>query len=127
MLRTSGERKSSGATARREDYGPVKAQRLRERAQAEAERTAALRELKALAGPLDGKVLSDQARTALLELHARALSQAGGPVRHPARAVATLPGGEQVVLTVAAAPGRTTTLRSPAGTLALHELALSLS
>lgn len=127
MLRTSGERRSTGNTARREDFSAVKAQRLRERAVAEAERAAALGELHALAGSLDGAQLSDAARTVLLELHARALSEAGGPIRHEASAVAALPDGTRVRLCVRPTPETATTLRSPSGELRLHGLALAIA
>ncbi len=127
MLRVSGERKSAGATARREDFGAVKAQRLRERAAAEAERTDALEELRRLPGPLSGRTISDAARVELLELHARALSDAGGPLVGRAEAVARLPGGGRVCLVVTPAPGEVTTLISPSGELALHELCLELA
>lgn len=127
MLRSSGERRSTGATARREDFGAVKAQRLRERAVAEAERAEALSELREHAGPVSGAVLSDAARTALLELHARALSEAGGPITRQAQAAAALPDGTRIRLIVTPAPGTVTTVDSPAGTLALHDLALELT
>ena len=115
MLRTSGERKAAGAVARREDFSAVKAQRLRERAEAEAVRTAALEELLARPGPLDGAVLSEAARAAVLELHARALSGAGGPVRREASAVAALPDGRRLRLLVRPDPGSSTTVSRPGG------------
>ncbi len=127
MLRTSGERKSSGATPRREDFAAVKAQRLRERAVAEAERARALEELRRLPGGLDGVSVSDEARIQLLELHARALSEAGGPLTGPARASAALPDGRRVHLVVTPLPGAVTTIASPSGSLALHDLVLELA
>ena len=127
MLRASGERRSSGATSRREDFSAVKAQRLRERAAAEAVRAEALRELQELPGPVGDQELTDAARVELLELHARALSQAGGPLRHEAQAVASLPDGSRVRLVVTPVPGAVTTVRSPAGTLLLHDLELELA
>ena len=127
MLRSSGERKAAGVTARREDYGPVKAQRLRERAVAEAARARALEELRSLVGVVCDAELSDEARQQLLELHARALSEAGGPVRATARAEAALPDGSRIRLLVTPVPGAVTTVRSPAGTLALHDLVLELA
>lgn len=127
MLRASGERKAAGQTARREDFSAVKAQRLRERAAAEAERTAALEELRARPGPVDGRTLSDSARVQLLELQARALSAAGGPLHGPARAAAALPDGSRLSLTVTPAPGAVTAVSSPAGTLLLHDLQLELA
>lgn len=127
MLRVSGERKAAGATARREDFGAVKAQRLRERAVAEQERAQALRELQSRAGTLCDVELSDGARLQLLELHARALSDAGGPLVHAAHAAAALPDGSRLRLTVTPEPGAVTTIRSPAGTLRLHDLSLELA
>jgi len=127
MLRASGERRSSGATSRREDFSAVKAQRLRERAVAEAVRAEALRELQELSGPVGDQELTDAARVELLELHARALSQAGGPIRQQAHAVASLPDGSRVRLVVTPLPGAVTTVRSPAGTLLLHDLELELT
>jgi hypothetical protein len=105
----------------------VKAQRLREREAAEAERTRALEELRRHTGRLDGIAISDEARAALLELHARALSAAGGPVRHAAQASATLPDGSRVRLLVAPRPGTSTVVRSPSGILELHDLSLELA
>jgi len=127
MLRASGERKAAGQTARREDFSAVKAQRLRERAVAEAERTAALEELRHQLGPFADRTLSDSARVQLLELHARALSAAGGPLHGPARATAALPDGGRVSLVVTPAPGMVTSLRSPSGNLVLHDLQLELT
>ncbi len=127
MLRASGERKAAGQTARREDFSAVKAQRLRERAVAEAERTAALQELRDQSGPVSGRTLSDSARVQLLELHARALSAAGGPLRGPARAAAALPDGGRICLVVTPAPGTVTSVTSPAGRLLLHDLQLELT
>ena len=127
MLRMSGERKAAGAVARREDFSAVKAQRLRERAEAEAARTAAIEELLDRPGPLDGADLSDAARAQLLELHARALSGAGGPVQREASAVAALADGRRVRLVVRPEPGRSTTVSGPSGALRLHELALEIA
>jgi hypothetical protein len=125
MLRTSGERKAAGASARREDFGAVKAQRLRERAAAEAARAKALQELQALVGQ-ELTELSDEARVQLLELHARALSGAGGALT-VASATAALPDGTSVRLLVRPTPGRQTRLTSPTGSLCLHDLTLTLS
>jgi uncharacterized protein (TIGR02677 family) len=128
MLRASGERKATGATSRREDYGTVKAQRLRERAATEAERAAALSELKKRAGPpLVDVELSDPARVHLLELHARALANAGGPLRGTATATAALPDGTLLELRVRFTPGDDASVSSPAGVLCLHDLTLELT
>lgn len=106
MLRASGERKATGATARREDFSAVRAQRLRERSAAEAERAAALAELKTHAGkPLVHVQVSDMAWLHLLEVHARALADAGGPLTGQVVATAALPGGSLLELQVRPTPG----------------------
>ena len=128
MLRTSGERKAAGATSRREDFSAVKAQRLRERAATEAERAGALVELKTHTGcPLVEVQVSDAARVHLLELHARALAGAGGPLISSATATAALPDGSTLVLRVSPAPGGSASVISPSGTLRVHDLTLELS
>lgn len=132
MLRTSGERKAAGVSARREDFGAVKGQRLRERAAAEAIRTRALQELQALVGRelTAGVQVSDEARLQLLELHARALSGAGGALTGGtggASATASLSDGSSVRLLVRPTPGRQTRLTSPAGAMCLHDLTLELA
>jgi len=128
MLRTSGERRSTGATARREDFSGVKARRLRERDVSEAERAAALTELKSHAGrPLLDLQISDAGRAQLLELHARALAGAGGPLAGRTVAAAALPDGTVVELQVRPTPGTDTIVESPSGTLRLHDLTLGLA
>ncbi len=128
MLRTSGERKATGATAQREDFGAVKAQRLRERSAAEAERGAALAELKTHAGrPLVDVQVSDLARVHLLELHARALAGAGGPLTGQVVATAALPDGTLLELHVRPTPGEYAVVASPSGTLRLHDLTLEIA
>ncbi|PZS26488.1 MAG: TIGR02677 family protein [Pseudonocardiales bacterium] len=128
MLRVSGERRSGGATSRREDFSAVKVRRLRERAAAEAERAAALSELKTHAGScLADIALTDAARVHLLELHARALAGAGGPLTGKATATAALPDGSVLELRVRPTPGESTSVRSPSGTLRLHDLTLELA
>ncbi|MCW2605935.1 MAG: hypothetical protein JWO60_628 [Frankiales bacterium] len=125
MLRTSGERKAAGASPRREDFRAVKAQRLRERAAAEAARAEALHKLQALVGRELTEV-SDEARVQLLELHARALSGSGGETTE-ASATAALPDGTTLRLLVRRSPGRSTRLTSPTGSLCLHDLTLELA
>ncbi len=121
MLRASGERRSTGATGRREDFAAAKARRVAERDAAQRVRDAALRELGARRGVVGELALSDDARTVLLELYARALSGAGGPLTGPARALA-----DGVELVVTRTPGSSTTVRSPAGSLELVDLSLEL-
>ena len=65
--------------------------------------------------------LSDRARAALLELYARALAGAGGPLRTPATARA-----EQVELVVRRTPGRSTCVEDPSGALELVDLTLEV-
>jgi hypothetical protein len=128
MLRASGERKATGATSRGEDFGAVKAQRLRERAATEAERAAALAELRSHAGsPLVDVSLSDAARVQLLELQARALAGAGGALTGPAVATAALPDGTVLELRLQHTPGHDASVSSPAGSLRLHDLTLELT
>lgn len=128
MLRASGERKASGATPRRADFGAVKARRLRERATAEAERTAALVELRTHVGaPLVDVRLSDAARVHLLELHARALANVAGALTSGATATAALPDGGVLQLRVRPAPGGCARVSSPAGSLRLHDMTLELT
>ena len=121
MLRASGERKAAGATARREDFAAAKARRIAERERGQHERDEALRELAACRGVHAELELSDGARAALLELYARALSGAGGPLRAPATARS-----EQVALLVRRTPGRSTRVRSPSGALELVDLTVEL-
>ena len=127
MLRTSGERKAGGGTARREDFAQSKARRLAEREQAEQDRQSALTELITCAHA-ENLVVSDAARAALLELYARALSGAGGALHagRMARSAAALPEG-RLTLTIARTPGRSTTVTSPAGRLVLEDLTVELS
>ena len=121
MLRASGERKAAGATARREDFAAAKARRIAERERGQHDRDEALRELAVCRGVHAELELSDGARAALLELYARALSGAGGPLRAPATARS-----EQVALVVSRTPGRSTRVRSPSGVLELVDLTLEL-
>ncbi|MDP9436508.1 MAG: TIGR02677 family protein [Actinomycetota bacterium] len=127
MLRTSGARRVAGVTARREDFAASKARRVAEREAAESARLAALAELAKARGAGLELSLSEAARSALLELYARALSGAGGPLRRPATAAAALEDGEPLILTVTRTPGVRTLLRSPHGELMLVDLSLELS
>ena len=119
MLRTSGERKTTGATARREDFAAVKLRRVAEREHTEQARQRALDELLALRGSTDFQ-LSDAARVELLELYARALT--GGAHR-----ATTLAGSTPLHLTVRPRPGRDTLVHSPAGALRFIDLTLELA
>jgi uncharacterized protein (TIGR02677 family) len=113
MLRVQGERRVAGRSGRREDFAAVKAARLAEREAAESRRRRALEEIAAHHGRLDDIRLSDAARTALLGLYARALSDAADL----GRVVAMSEVGRQ--LRVADTPGRTSVITSPSGRLRL--------
>ena len=99
----------------------------RERATSEAERAAALSELTTHAGaPLVDVRLSNAARVHLLELHARALANAGGALTSSATASAALMDGTVLELQVRATPGECALVSSPAGSLRLHDMTLEL-
>ena len=137
MLRERGERRITGKTGRRADYAAAKDRRLAEREAAERRRTAALRELAALAGPPGMRRassrslrMSDDARRELLDLYARCLTSHGGAVRSatPATAVTALPGADagSLCLLVCAEPGRDTVVASPSGELRFVDLSIAL-
>lgn len=135
MLREQGERRIAGFTGRGADYGAAKARRLAEREAGERRRTAALLELAELAelpGARPAKRafrLSDDARGALLDLYARALTTHGGAVgAYPASALTTLPGGSgrAIRLVVRSAPGHQSVVTSPGGELRIMDLELAL-
>jgi hypothetical protein len=71
--------------------------------------------------------LSNAARVHLLELHARALAGAGGPLTTAAAARAVLPDGTVLQLLISPAPGGCASVCSPAGTLLLHDVTLELA
>ena len=121
-LRTSGERAIRGRSGRSADFTVAKARRVAERVAAEHERDAAYAELRRLSGRLDGSRLSDAARTALLDLYARALAGAS-PALSEATAVDSRAG---IRLRVVRGAGHSTVLTSPAGRLELVGLALTL-
>jgi uncharacterized protein (TIGR02677 family) len=75
-LRARGDRRIAGRTARCADFTAAKQRRLAQRAEAERARAAAVAELAAVAGPVDGVHLSVAARDLLLEMHARATADA---------------------------------------------------
>ena len=125
MLRVSGERAIRGKSPQSEDFGAVKARRIAERREAERRRHAALGEVAAHRGVLDRVRLSDEGRSALLELYARALAVDGGPV--PAGAAVSADALEVGVrLAVRRDAERSTVVTSPAGRLELVGTVLSI-
>ncbi|WP_147254823.1 TIGR02677 family protein [Pseudonocardia hierapolitana] len=122
-LRRTGARTVRGRAGRREDYAAAKAARIAERERAEERRAGALAEIRAHTGRLGTVRLSDDARSALLGLYARALVERGRPLG--VGEVAEVDGGGWS-LTVSHAPGAGTTIVSPAGRLELHDLALAV-
>ncbi len=119
-----GERTIRGKPAAAEDFTAVKAERIALRKEQEARRQAALVELAGHIGSLDGVRLSDEARTALLDLHTRALVEFGpeqlrrGAVRYQDSS------GVGIVITPIA--GTTTTITSPQGRMIFTDLSLAI-
>ncbi|MFC5999041.1 TIGR02677 family protein [Quadrisphaera sp. GCM10027208] len=130
-LRQRGERKVTGRSGRREDFTDAKRARLAERQAAERRRAAALAEVARHSGEPEVLRISDDARAALLEVLARALTGSGPALGAggEARADATASTGSQAAfrLTVRRTPGRSTTIASPEGRLVLSDLTLSLT
>lgn len=122
-LRERGDRTIRGSTPRREDFAAQRAELLRRKEAEEATRRRAVAELLDQVGRSDLR-LSDEGRSALLELYARALASAGGaePLVGAGVSAALL----DVELTVRREPGATTTIRSPAGVLTLVDVRLRL-
>jgi uncharacterized protein (TIGR02677 family) len=124
-LRQYGDRVVRGQPPRREDFAAVKAARLRERDAAERRRRAALAEVAGHHGRLETVRLSDDARTALLDLYAQALASAGSPLRDGTQTAADVPEHDRR-LAVRRTPGTSTTIVSPAGRLQLVDLTLEI-
>jgi uncharacterized protein (TIGR02677 family) len=122
-LRRTGARTIRGRAGRREDYAAAKSARMAERERAEQRKAAALAEIGAHSGQLGTVRLSDDARSVLLDLYARALVGRGRPLGDGDAAEV---GAGDWSLTVRRAPGAGTTIVSPAGRLELHDLALSV-
>src|SRR5690606_36339712 len=79
-------------------------------------------------GPLSDLRVSDEARSAFLDLYAAALTRAGRPLGPTDTARAQLRTSvTSLSLDVRRQPGATVRLRSPAGTLVLRDLAIELS
>lgn len=127
-LRIHGERNAGGRTGARADYSAAKQARLAAREREQHRRSEALRELASHVGELRDVRLSDDARTAFLDLHAQAMSGNGGAptADAPARAT-TRVDGDLLTISLRALPGGSTTITSPAGRLTLRDLSVDIS
>lgn len=126
-LRIHGERKAGGRAGRRADYSEAKRARLAERSRQQRRHDDALRELVSHRGPLRDVRVSDDARSAILELYAQALARHGRPLTTDTVALAeTRVDHSRLGLSLRAAPGASVRITSPAGHLTLHGLALEL-
>jgi uncharacterized protein (TIGR02677 family) len=124
-LRQSGERKITGRSGRKVDYSQAKAAALAQRQAAEARRRTALDELAGQPGVRAHRRLSDDARSALLDLYSRALMLDGRALRD-GEAVELDNDDAGFTLVVRRTPGSGTLLQSPAGRLELHDVTLEL-
>ncbi len=127
-LRERGERRITGRSGRKADYAAAKQARLADKRSAERRRGAALEEIACNAGEPAHLRLSDDARTALLDVYARALSGRAralppGVTVH-AHATASAGSDSAFRLGVRRTPGRSTTVSSPAGRLEFVDLTL---
>ncbi len=126
-LRTHGDRQPGGRAGARVDYSTAKQARLAERKEHERRLAEALRELARCAGPLRQVKVSDQARSAFLDLYANALTQLGRPLTDGTTARGELRvAGTALRLELRADPGARVRLKSPAGVLTLRDLAIEL-
>jgi uncharacterized protein (TIGR02677 family) len=126
-LRTHGARKAGGRTGARVDYSAAKGARLAERAEQQRRRADALRELAAHAGPLVEARLGDDARAAFLDLYAQALARHGRPLADGETAHGEVRLDDAVLrLELRAEAGVDVRVKSPAGTLTLRDLAVTL-
>ncbi|MDR6415540.1 TIGR02677 family protein [Pseudarthrobacter sulfonivorans] len=126
-LRIHGERKAGGRAGSRVDYSAAKWARLREREQQQHRGSEAFRELASHIGQVREARLSDDARSAFLDLHAQALTRHSrlltpeavtwGEVRLE---------GMVLRLELRGAPGDLVSIKSPSGTITLHDLAVEL-
>ena len=123
-LRQYGNRTAKGRAGSRADFSAAKKARVAEREAAERERREALAELSRHPGPLGSVRLSDQARTALLDLYSRALTGHGRPLTADAEAAASA-GGVRVA--VRRAPGESTVIISPAGRMQLVGVSVAVT
>ena len=128
-LRTYGERRAAGRSGAREDFSAAKQARLDERRRTQRRRTAALLEIAEHRGTRPEIRVSDDARSTLLELYARAVAAHGGPLEEGAEAScsARLDEEEQELrLTIRRHPGAETVVVSPQGRLSMRDMTLSI-
>lgn len=127
-LRVHGERKAGGRTGARVDYSAAKRARLAEREREQRRRIASLRELASHLGPVHDVRLSDAGRVALLDLYSQALARHGRPLTAGSLAWSEVRLDTMALrLELRAAQGAAVSIRSPAGTLTLRDLAVDLS
>lgn len=129
-LRQAGERKVSGRSGRREDFTAAKDRQVALRVEAERRRHAALAEIARHTGEQQHLRLSDEARSALLDVYSRAVSSCGralaaGESAHADAAVTTA-STAAFRLHVRCTPGRSTVIVSPAGRLELTDLTVAV-
>jgi uncharacterized protein (TIGR02677 family) len=122
-LRQYGNRTARGRAGSRADFAAAKRARVAEREAAEREHRETLAELARHAGQLGSVRLSDQARTALLDLYSRALAGHGRPLTQDAEADASAGG---VRIAVRRTPGESTVITSPAGRMELVGLSIAV-
>jgi uncharacterized protein (TIGR02677 family) len=120
-LRQYGNRTAKGRAGSRADYSAAKRARVAEREGIERRRREALAELASHPGRLGHVRLSDQARSALLDLYSRALTGHGRPLAEDAEAAALADG---LRVTVRSTPGQSTVITSPAGRMELVGLSI---
>jgi uncharacterized protein (TIGR02677 family) len=120
-LRQYGNRTAKGRAGSRADYSAAKRARVAEREGTERRRREALAELASHPGRLGHVRLSDQARSALLDLYSRALTGHGRPLAEDAEAAALADG---LRVTVRSTPGQSTVITSPAGRMELVGLSI---
>jgi uncharacterized protein (TIGR02677 family) len=127
-LRTYGERKAGGRAGARVDYSAAKQARLAERELEQRCNTEAMRELASHPGPLREARLSDDARAALLDLYAQALSRHSRPLSTETPTWSEARIDDTVLrLELRAAPGTSVSIKSPSGVLTLRDLAIDLT
>jgi uncharacterized protein (TIGR02677 family) len=122
-LRQYGNRTARGRAGSRADFAAAKRARVAEREAAEREHRETLAELARHPGQLGSVRLSDQARTALLDLYSRALAGHGRPLTRDAEADASAGG---VRIAVRRTPGESTVITSPAGRMELVGLSIAV-
>ncbi|MGH3363291.1 MAG: TIGR02677 family protein [Nocardioidaceae bacterium] len=129
-LRKYGERRAAGRTGAREDFAAAKRARLAERARAQTRRNVALREIAGLEGRLHQVRLSEEARSTLMDLYARAISNHGRPLAQHESAVteAALPDEDAHLRLVVrrTTDGSGTTVVGPQGRLQMVDMALDV-